>query len=81
MNIPLHPLAFASFSQKEIQMEPLALPPKEAFAAIGVGVTKGYELIASGDLQTFKVGRATRVTTESIRAYVARQIELCSKAA
>ncbi|RIV83408.1 DNA-binding protein [Aurantiacibacter zhengii] len=62
-------------------MEPLALPPKEAFAAIGVGVTKGYELIASGDLQTFKVGRATRVTTESIRAYVARQIELCSKAA
>ena len=56
-------------------MDPLALPPKQAFAALGVGVTKGYELIAAGDLETFKIGRATRVTTDSIRAYVARQIE------
>lgn len=56
-------------------MEPLAVPPKAAFAAIGVGVTKGYELINSGELETFKVGRATRVTTESVRAYVSRQIE------
>ena len=56
-------------------MEPLAIPPKDAFAAIGVGITKGYELINTGELETFKVGRATRVTTESVRAYVARQIE------
>lgn len=56
-------------------MEPLALPPKDAFAILGIGVTKGYELIASGDLKTFKVGRATRVTTESIRAFVDRQLE------
>ena len=56
-------------------MDPLALPPKQAFAAIGVGITKGYELIAAGDLETFKIGRATRITTESLRAYVARQLE------
>ncbi|RIV75665.1 helix-turn-helix domain-containing protein [Pelagerythrobacter aerophilus] len=56
-------------------MEPLALAPKDAFAAIGVGVTKGYELINAGELQTFKIGRATRVTTESVRAYVARRLE------
>ena len=56
-------------------MERLAVPPKTAFAAIGVGVTKGYELIAAGELDTFKIGRATRITTESIRAYVARQLE------
>ena len=55
-------------------MEPLAIAPKDAFAAIGVGITKGYELINTGELETFKVGRATRITTESIRAYVARQI-------
>ncbi|OYW21981.1 MULTISPECIES: helix-turn-helix domain-containing protein [unclassified Sphingomonas] len=55
-------------------MEPLALPPKAAFAAIGVGVTKGYELIASGDLVSFKIGRATRITSDSVRAFVARQI-------
>lgn len=39
-------------------MDPLALPPKQAFAAIGIGITKGYELIAAGDLETFKIGRA-----------------------
>lgn len=62
-------------------MDPLAIPPKQAFAALGVGVTKGYELIAAGDLETFKIGRATRVTTESIRAYVARQLEAQREAA
>lgn len=62
-------------------MDPLAIPPKQAFAALGVGVTKGYELIATGDLETFKIGRATRVTTESIRAYVARQLEAQREAA
>ena len=62
-------------------MERLAVSPKDAFAAIGVGVTKGYELIARGDLETFKIGRATRVTTESVRAYVSRQLEQAKEAA
>ena len=61
-------------------MEPLAISPKDAFAAIGCGVTKGYELIAAGELDTFKIGRATRITTESIRAYVARQLETAKAA-
>jgi len=56
-------------------MEPIAIPPKDAFAAIGVGVTKGYELINSGELETFKIGRATRITTASVRAFVARQLQ------
>ena len=55
-------------------MEQLAVPPKVAFAAIGVGVTKGYELINAGELETYKVGRATRITTASIRAFVDRQV-------
>ena len=55
-------------------MKPIAVPPKVGFDMIGVGVTKGYELIASGDLQTFKIGRSTRITTASIEAFVARQV-------
>ena len=53
-------------------MEPLLVPPKSGFAAIGVGNTKGYELIAAGEIEAVKVGRATRITTASIRAYVER---------
>jgi excisionase family DNA binding protein len=51
-------------------MEPLAVRPKDGFNAIGVGVTKGYELINAGELQAIKIGRATRITTASIKAYV-----------
>lgn len=56
-------------------MEPLAVAPKAAFAAIGVGKTKGWELVARGDLDSFKVGAATRITTASVRAFVDRQLE------
>lgn len=55
-------------------IEPIAIPPKDAFAAIGVGITKGYELINAGELITFKVGRATRITTASLKDYVAKRV-------
>jgi len=55
-------------------LNPIAVPPKVGFALIGCGVTKGYELINSGELETFKIGRATRITTSSIQAFVARQV-------
>jgi predicted DNA-binding transcriptional regulator AlpA len=56
-------------------LEPIAVTPNQAFALIGVGVTKGYELINGGEFETFKIGRATRITTASVRAFVARQLE------
>jgi len=62
-------------------IDPIAVPPKLAFAAIGVGITKGYELINAGELTAFKVGRATRITTDSIRAYVAKRVAEASAAA
>lgn len=52
-------------------MEPLAVTPKQAFAALGIGVTKGYELINAGRLKTIKIGRATRVTVPSIKEVAA----------
>ena len=33
------------------------------------------DVIARGDLETYKVDGATRITIKSIRAYVARQLE------
>lgn len=56
------------------KIEPIALQPKAAFAAIGVGITKGYELINAGELTAFKVGRATRITTDSLKAFVAKRV-------
>ena len=50
--------------------EPLAVPPKVAFAAIGVGNTRGYELINEGSLEAFKIGRSTRITWSSVKRLV-----------
>lgn len=55
-------------------VKPLAVAPKDGFQMIGVSKSKGWELIATRELQTFKIGRATRITVASIEAYVARQL-------
>ena len=59
-------------------LEPLGVPPKEAFRIISCGITKGYQLIANGELDVYKIGRATRITLDSIRTYVARQVAASS---
>ena len=50
--------------------EPIAVSPKTAFFSIGVGNTKGYELIKSGQLDAIKLGRSTRILWESVKRVV-----------
>jgi excisionase family DNA binding protein len=42
---------------------------------IGVGRTKLYELIASGEIEAIKLGKSTRITTASLYELVRRQRE------
>lgn len=51
--------------------EPMAVSPKVAFDAIGVGNTKGYELIKDGHLEAIKIGRSTRIVWDSVKRLVA----------
>jgi len=37
---------------------------------IGVGRTKLYELIASGEIEAVKLGKSTRITTSSLHKLV-----------
>lgn len=39
---------------------------------IGIGRTKLYEMISSGELETVKIGKATRITTASLNELVRR---------
>ena len=41
---------------------------------LGCGNTRGYELLAAGELESFLDGRARKITVASIHAYVARQL-------
>lgn len=51
-------------------MEPITVSVEGARRALGLGVTKIYELIGEGKLRTIKIGRRTLITTESIRCLV-----------
>lgn len=50
----------------------LLLTVPDAGRALAVGRSTVYELIAAGDLETVHIGRACRVTVESLEDYVAR---------
>jgi len=56
-------------------MNPLGVSTKAAKEAIGCGHTKLYDLINAGELETYTIGRARRVTTASIQRYVERQMQ------
>lgn len=64
-----------------MSVKPLAVTTKDGFQMIPVSVAQGYRLIAAGELEIFKVGRATRITVASIEAYVARRIAETQKLA
>jgi excisionase family DNA binding protein len=49
----------------------IALSPKEACEALGIGKTRLYELIGQGKIEARQCGRRTLILVESLRAYVA----------
>ena len=53
--------------------DPICVRVNEAARMIGVGRTKLYELIAAGEVETVKLGKATRITTASLHDLVKRQ--------
>ncbi|WP_422358294.1 helix-turn-helix domain-containing protein [Qipengyuania flava] len=53
-------------------VEPICVRVNDAARMIGVGRTKLYELISSGELETVKIGKATRITTASLHNLVER---------
>lgn len=50
--------------------EPICVRINDAARMIGVGRTKLYELISAGELETVKIGNATRITTASLHELI-----------
>lgn len=53
--------------------DPICVRVNEAARMIGVGRTKLYELIAAGEVETVKLGKATRITIASLHDLVRRR--------
>ena len=59
----------------EKSIDRLLLRPIEAAKAIGIGRSKIYQLLASGELPSIRVGASVRVPLDALRAWIARQLE------
>lgn len=61
-------------SEPPVQLpgDPISVRVAEAIRLTGIGRSKLYELIASGDIETIKVGRCTLIPMTSLRALVRR---------
>ncbi|MEJ7936138.1 helix-turn-helix domain-containing protein [Sphingobium sp. AN558] len=55
--------------------DPICLRVNDAARMIGVGRTKLYAMIAAGEVETVKLGKATRITTASLHDLIKRQRE------
>lgn len=56
---------------EEADFPTLLVPVRFAFRAIGVGPTKGYELVAAGHLTLVKIGSKSLITAESLHRFTA----------
>lgn len=52
--------------------EPILLKPTEAARALGIGRSKLYELLQTGDLESVHIGACRRIPAEALNALVAR---------
>jgi len=51
-------------------MTKMLFPIPEAAVALGIGVTKCWELVAAGDLETVRIGRRRLVPVSALEKYV-----------
>jgi excisionase family DNA binding protein len=51
-------------------MDRMLLRPAEAAEAIGVGRSKVYELLASGELPSIRIGGSVRVPLDKLREWI-----------
>lgn len=59
-------------------MDKILLTPLEAAAALGIGRSKVYELLQSGQLPSVHVGRCRRVHADAVRRF-ATSLTACAE--
>jgi excisionase family DNA binding protein len=55
-------------------MEPLLLTVEEAAKVMSLGRTRIYDLIASHELESLKVGKSRRIVAKSIERFIERNL-------
>jgi len=53
---------------------PLVVKPKDAWKMLSCSNTRGYELLATGELESFRDGRSRKIVVSSIHRYIAMRL-------
>ncbi len=61
-------------------LKPLVVKPRSACLLLDCGMTYLYDLINAGEIDSFKDGKSRKITTASIKAYIARRLEASKEA-
>jgi hypothetical protein len=56
--------------------EPLVVSPRRAQQILDMGHSRLYELLAAGELQSFKEGKSRKILVASILDFVARKLAI-----
>jgi hypothetical protein len=57
------------------EVEPLAVKPRVAWQLLQCSNSRGYELLKSGELESFRDGGSRKIIVASIKDYIARRQE------
>jgi hypothetical protein len=68
-------MSISSTGPSDWQLGPLVVKPKIAWRILNCSNTRGYQLLAAGELDSFLDGRSRKITVESIRNYIARRLD------
>jgi len=63
--------------EKDVKLDEvlvLGVPFKQGCKIIGVGPTRGYELVNLGEIESYRDGKARKLVFASLKAYVERRI-------
>jgi hypothetical protein len=67
--------SIARLKTRVTQLDRLCVRPRIAEELLSIGHKQLYELLGRGELESFKEGKARKITLASIQAYVARKLE------
>jgi len=55
-------------------MDRLCYRPGEVAEIVGISRSKAYELLASGEIPSIRIGHSVRVPADALRAYIADRL-------
>lgn len=58
----------------ENKIEKLVVKPSEAFEMMSISRSKGYAMLASGEIRSIRIGRHIRVPVAALQEYIDRRL-------